>query len=283
MPELQSQNWLQQWGTLAIAFIALIQPWVLFFYRKFFKRPVVEVFEAGNIEIGYSAFGPTVGLNGTLKVDNKDVFIRGIEVEVVRLHDHSTHHYEWSLFRSNKVRLSQLSDMEFELAAGFVLSPSQPHRYNILFVESKAQQDLLTDLQPFTKEWNDFLLQRLSEEVKKFPNVLPADQLRLAIYEEFFQTKIHSDTFAKLERSRYWDPGEYSITMTVNTSSPNETYPSSWTFSIDEANATMLSYNTLEILRTVCGSGTGIWNFANCQYKKVVPSAHNSTNDDVQT
>lgn len=87
MPEQQAQSWLEQWGVLIVAFVALAQPWIAFLYKRFFKRPVIRVFEAGKVELGYSNFGPTIALNGTLKVENKDVFIRAIDVELVRESD----------------------------------------------------------------------------------------------------------------------------------------------------------------------------------------------------
>lgn len=262
----QTDNWLHFWGALIVAFVALIQPWILALYRRIFQAPTVQAFHAGNIEIGYSAFGPTVGLNGTLTVKNKDVFIQAIDLEVVRLKDHSTHKYEWSYFRSNKVRLSQLTDMEVELAAGFILSIRQPHRYNILFIENKAQQELVSDLQKLSKAWNEFFLSKVVEISKDTSNA-SFDQIRPAIYDEFSHSPIHVDTWGKVDRARYWEVGDYSVTMTVKTSNPDKSFSFDWGFSLDETNATLLSYNSSEILRTMCGSGTGTWNFGNCAYK----------------
>jgi hypothetical protein len=280
MPEEQtSSTWLEHWGTLIVAIAALIQPWIAYLYRRFFKPPFVRIFEAGKIEIGYSGFGPTLGLNGTLNVENKDVFVRAIDLKLVRESDHSTHNYEWSLFRSNKVRLSQPSDMEFELASGLMLSTSQPHRFNILFIENKAQQELVAEVQKLQKAWNEFLWPKLQAKMQASPSV-PADQYRLAIYEEFSKTPLHVETWSKVDRARYWEAGSYSLTMTVKTSHPEKCFTSTWHFSIDDSNATLLSFNSNEIVRTACNAGTGIWNFAYCVYEKGVTPAHKTANDD---
>lgn len=264
MPD--QQTWLEQWGTLLVASVALIQPWIAFVLKRFFKSPVVRVFEAGKIEIGYSGLGPTIALNGTLKVENKDVFIRGIDLELVRERDRSTHYYEWSLFRANKIRLSQLRDTEVELAAGFMLSTNQPHRYNILFIENKSNQELQANLQILQKGWNEYLRSKLSSRTQENPP-LTYDQQRLAIYDEFSQTPLHVETWSKIDRARYWEVGSYSISMTVKTSNPDKLFKSTKRFTLDDANARSLSYNESEILQSACNVGTDTWNFAYCVYE----------------
>jgi hypothetical protein len=273
MPEEQTPTWLEQWGTLIVAFVALIQPWIVFLYKRFFKTPEIHIFKAGKIEIGYSGFGPTIGLNGTLNVENKDVFVQAIDLKLVRESDHSTHDYEWSLFRSNKVRLSQITDMEFELASGLMLSTSQPHRFNILFVENKAQQELVTELQKVQKAWSDFYWQKLIVKNQDNPAISP-EQQRLAIYDEFSKSPLHVDTWNKVDRARYWNAGSYSLTMIVKTSNPDKSFTSIWRFSIDEADAIQLSYNSTEIMRSACNAGSGVWNFANCVYENTASTPH---------
>lgn len=242
----------------------------------------MQVFEAGTIEIGYSTFGPTVGLYGTIRAKNKDVFVSYIELEVVRLRDGATHSFDWAFFRSNKIRLSQLSDVQLELASGFVLPTSQPRHYNIVFVDNETQEQLSAGLQPFAKEWSEYLVKRGPSESKESSNVHPSDQSRLVAYEEFVDKKIHQDTLTKVDRLRYWDPGKYSITMTTETADPNIDFSNSWDFQIDEANARLLSLNSLEILRGVCAPGTEKWNVANCQYDEGAQQAHNGQEEDAQ-
>ena len=60
-------DFLKIWGTLIIALFALIQPWIRAIWKKLSWQQEVDVFETGSIEIGFSSYGPTVGLQGTLR------------------------------------------------------------------------------------------------------------------------------------------------------------------------------------------------------------------------
>jgi hypothetical protein len=74
----------REYVSAIIAVIALIQPWLLWGWRKFFRRGSIEIFNTSTIEVGYSNLGPTLGLQGTLRGHDREQFIRGITVEVIR-------------------------------------------------------------------------------------------------------------------------------------------------------------------------------------------------------
>ena len=54
-------------GPWIISAIALIQVWI-FAMLKRLKKPIIDIYESSNIEVGFSGFGPTLGLAGTLRV-----------------------------------------------------------------------------------------------------------------------------------------------------------------------------------------------------------------------
>jgi hypothetical protein len=268
MPETQNLSWIEQWGSLVIAFIALSQPWIISLYKKFIKSPQVKLFEAGKIEIGYSNYGPTIGLNGTLIIENKDVFIRNINLELKRERDNSTHIFEWSYFRSNKIRLSQPKDMEFELAAGFMLSTKQPQRFNILFIDNTSQKELFVILEQFQKAWNDFFWPKF-RNAQLQNTTLSTDQFKHFVHPEFTKADIHIDTWGKVDRIRYWEKGKYSLKININSSSPDKTFNTIYNFTLTD-DERLISYNSMEILDVVCNVGSDSWNFANCDYEKLI-------------
>ena len=51
---------ISKYGTFITAVIALIQPWIIYLWKKFFRRSKIEIFPTGLIEIGFSQFGPTI-------------------------------------------------------------------------------------------------------------------------------------------------------------------------------------------------------------------------------
>ena len=53
---MDNMTFLEKFGALIVAIIALIQPWTILLWKKFIKQGKVEFFETGNLEIGFSSF-----------------------------------------------------------------------------------------------------------------------------------------------------------------------------------------------------------------------------------
>ena len=125
-------SFLKDYGTLIIAIYGVIQLWLVYIFRRIFRRARVELYTTELVEIGYSNFGPTIGLYGTITTLNKDSFVSNISLLVRRERDRAEHRFNWLAFRSNQITISPASQIAFELPSGFIITPTQPHRYNIL-------------------------------------------------------------------------------------------------------------------------------------------------------
>jgi len=54
-------------GILLLAIYGVVQVWIIALWKKYIKKGKIRIFETGSLEIGYSAFGPTIAVNGTLR------------------------------------------------------------------------------------------------------------------------------------------------------------------------------------------------------------------------
>lgn len=133
MTQISESTFIEKFGALIIAVLALIQPWIIAIWRKYFKPGRIDFFKTGKLEIGFSSFASTIGINGTLKGLNKDMYISNIHLNLVKKKDSSQHRFEWSIFRDTKLKLSGNKDMEVELPYGIMLSTNSPQRINIQF------------------------------------------------------------------------------------------------------------------------------------------------------
>ena len=263
MPRL---DWTFDWK-LIIAVIALSQPWFISIYKRLFRKARVEVFEAGSIEIGFSSLGPTIGLNGTMTVKSNDTFVSAIKVKVVREKDGSTHDFEWALFRSNRVKYSQPSELEVELASGFMLMQKQAHRYNILFAEQVFIQEMNNALTPMVTAWNTQAPR--PQDLQQATAGTTIEQLRESTYKEFLKNPVSLLAYNAVDRMRYWDAGVYRLTLSVETVHPDMTFETAWKFELSATDAERLSYNSPNIVDRACGIGDDIWLFAFCGYQDV--------------
>ncbi len=124
-----------------IALIALGQPWAYWAWRRLVRRGTIGIFDTGTIEVGYSDYGPTLGLQGTLVSRDRELFVRAISLQIIREADNAQHGFDWAAFRSTEILAARPTERSFQLPAGFLLQPSQPFRYNIFFNDAGFQQE----------------------------------------------------------------------------------------------------------------------------------------------
>ena len=142
-----------------IATIALLQPWVVALWKRFLRQGTIDIHETGTIEVGYSSYGATIGLTGTLRAVHRDQFVRSIELTVVKGKDSSQHFFNWGLFRSGKLTIGRESEMTVELPSGFMLTTREPGRYSTLFVDSALQAEIRPHLTRVVEAWQGALLE----------------------------------------------------------------------------------------------------------------------------
>jgi hypothetical protein len=236
--------------TLIVAIFGVIQVWFIALWKKYYKRGKVEIYETGNVEIGYSAFGPTLGLNGTLRALDKEVFIQSIDLLIVRERDKAQHNFRWLAFRPPKIELSGSQPITLEIPSGFLISPNLPHRFNISFNDNIYFDDIRILFNEYFTEWN-----KVAEQLNKIGSSLygkiplPGEASnQFNILEDFRKCQSYTNIFAKLNKKCYWECGDYSLTMNVKTSKPDKVFNKNYRFHLSEDDSKMLLLNVITIL-----------------------------------
>ena len=116
-------DFLARYGTLIVAIYGVIQVWLIAIGKHFIWSGRLSIFKTGRLEVGYSTFGPSLALNGTLRGERKTVFVREINIDVMKQRDGSVHRFEWTAFRSTQLRIGATDPVTLELPAGFNVSP----------------------------------------------------------------------------------------------------------------------------------------------------------------
>jgi len=144
----------------------------------------------------------------------------------VKEKDGSTHKLDWVFFRMKKITGLGTDDTSAEIASGFMLLPTQPHRYSILFADNAHFAEIRPLVEELVNEWTKY---------KTTPAGIAALALHKDIYTPFSTQKIHVDRFTALDRLMYWEPGKYSLEMRVHTTRPERTFTRNWVFEISKA------------------------------------------------
>lgn len=260
-----------QLGPWIISAIALIQVWLIALYRKM-RKPSVTIYESGNIELGYSTFGPTVGLWGTMRAPHKDAFVKRVSLQIVRLRDSSTHEFSWRFFRSSAIAINKSDPIRLEIVSSFLLTQNEPLKYNIVFVDEGFISENSPKVGYIPAKWMEFRNQKIKELESEHDSAIISSLisnplLNEAIFDEFFKTEEVVRAYTILDRAFYWEEGDYKLSINVECSQPDQTFRKDLTFSLSREDVESLRLNSIPTLRALCGLDA-VWNFAYPEYKK---------------
>ena len=244
------------WNTAtAIAVVALVQPWVYWFYRKYGRGGHLDVHHTGNIEIGFSTLGATIGLQGTLRSLDREFFVSSMTLDIVRESDNSQHTLEWAAFRPPLVLVGEPKD-PVEMPAGFLLQPTAPRRYHIMFNDSAAQAAAKQVTDPLQAAWFAALSSK----------GIPSDKHQEYYDTEFRLTPLHVTTFSDLDPIMYWQAGSYRLRLRIHTTRPDRDFQENWKFSLTPTDVSGLRGNRIPTILTALNL-TGRWHFAYSRYQ----------------
>lgn len=264
MPELTEPTFIEKFGALIIAVIALIQPWFISIWKKYFKSGKIEFFKTGKLEIGFNSFASTIGINGTLRGINKDLYISKIHLELTKKKDSSKHYFDWAIFRDTKLKISGNKDIEVELPYGILLSTNSPQRINIQFHDLIQQGIISLPYEEMIAHWDAFLNSKFPIQERTFSD----DDLPriVSIYQEFTKTKEQTDTYTRIIRELYWEESDYQLTFIIETSNPIKRFLYNFEFHLTDAECEKLRLNVVNLMSYGCDQLRYDWNFVYPNY-----------------
>lgn len=241
-----------------IALIALVQPYIYWGWKRYFRKGRIDVHETAKVEVGYSTYGSTIAVLGTLRAVHEDQFVRSIELVLTRIRDNMQRRFEWLAFRPATIVLAGPAEVKLEVASGFMLLTSEPWKYHIVFLDPQLQTEITSVLDRVRNAWIKFLDEN--------GGMLPGANLN-DLFQQFRVTMDHVNTFADLDRLLDWQPVEYSINVRVNTANPNRTFTRQLRFSVALTDVEVLRLNRFKIIEEACGIQTTlVYNFGYCKY-----------------
>lgn len=207
---------------LSQALIRLLSP--------LFIRPKIQVYPSGQIEIGFSQFGSTITLFGTLQSKIGDNFITQIELLVKDTTGQICRTFEWRALKPYTFSLvPNKEEMKLELVSAFLLSTKAPFKYNIVFVDDELLKSYTGEVLKIHQLWKD-------DEKKDMEAFLQTDAVQTML------TKFHEDF--------YWKAGHYNLNMVIHTQ--NKTYTTPFQLSLTEQQVEVLKSNLIKIVKLIC-------------------------------
>ncbi len=249
-------------ATAVIAFAGLLRPEIAGLLRRW--RAIIDLHPAGNIEIGFSNFGPTVGMQGTLRAVNGDEFVSFARIIIERVADHLRHEFDWAIFRPQAFSTATIPQQTFEIAAGFYLNMSAPRRFNIQFHDSATADKFRQSISEVRGLWMEHLRKRGIVLANTSPNDIREE------YNTFHDDYLKSiaPLHQSIEREFYWNEGPYWMTVELKTTRPEKKFTFEYKFSVAAADSELLRLNAIACLVAGCDVPDVVFNFAYLPYAR---------------
>ena len=218
-----------------LAIIALIQPWIIAIWKKFFRPLKVTFIPSAKIKLYYNRSGAYIYLGGVIEAKNRSAVIKDISAKVIRQSDKAELVMDWSSFMvpvfqsigGNAVTTS-------EIARSFMVSANG---LNPIFVEFANTDTQLND------ELNR-IHEKIKLETRRICNInIPFDcaeqqQQEISEYQRFRE---------ELLENFYWKTSKYVIELSIH-HSDDKTEICRYQFSLSQEETTEFKRNIDEAM-----------------------------------
>jgi hypothetical protein len=260
------------WLTAVVAVVALIQPWLFALWKKFLRRPSIEVYETGNIEAGFSNFGSTIGLLGTFRAIHREVFVESATVTVVRKADKAETSMEWRASRSIALIADSTKPAAIDPPVGFLLTADAPRPFSFFFAADHFQATQRPLFDKVTQAWQDTVVTAVDQTTSStgsavsISDVLANPVSSRALYDVFTKKPEALELHTALNRVFFWHAGDYTLTLRIKASKPDVHFEKSWSFTLQKQDEESLRMNVLCVLEALCNQNT-FYRFAYAPYR----------------
>ena len=236
-----------------VAVIALVQVWVIAAWKKWFVGGRIEFHPAANIEIGFSSFGSTVALPGTLRAVKKEVFVSDMVVTITRMQDQAKHTFTWRAFRSNTFSAASMAPEAIELATSFNLLPTSPRPINVFYASADFASRYAQQAETLRTAWQQFVAEKISELGEQAASLVQTTEFADTLFAEFGRQQVFLNLYSQINNGFYWQAGRYQLDLTINCAPPTSPARYTWFLELTGDDEQKLRLNSIAMMKELCG------------------------------
>lgn len=184
---------------------------------KLIAKPKLAIYPAGAIEIGFSDFGPTVTLFGTLQTTRKDAFVTEIRTTVQHVESDTTHALTWRVFKPYTFGLHPNRDtIQFEPVSAFLLQVAAPFKYNTIFVDDEFVAAQLGQAEAVVDSWGEYQESAAADQPHAAGALVNTATTASTPFEVFYRQPQIQQIAHHWQEQMYWQAGTYQLTIHVD-------------------------------------------------------------------
>jgi hypothetical protein len=240
-------------GPWVLSILAVAQFWIWFIVRRSGGRARVEMYESGSVEVGFDANGPLIALAGVLRPPEKEVFVRSIDVTLVSDKDKVKREFRWIAFKPNFL-IPLAGAKAWEMPHPFLVTPGDTRKYNIVFHDVEAFQQIKGILQSYYHQWRE-TERRITEWRQRRGGTglggASSGDLKGEhddLIAEFKKQEACVSAYTELDHKCYWEQGSYALTVKVVTEGGVGDHTANFRFTLGKLDAKMLKGNCVTML-----------------------------------
>ncbi|MDB5106775.1 MAG: hypothetical protein JWP91_4464 [Fibrobacteres bacterium] len=240
-------------GPWILSILAVAQFWIWFLLRRSRGKAQVEIYESGSVEVGFDANGPLIALAGVLRPLAREVFVQSIEVALVSERDKAKREFRWIAFKPNFL-LPLAGAKAWEMPHPFLVTPGDTRKYNIVFHDVEAFQQVKGILQSYYHNWRE-TERRITEWRQRrggsgLAGIASGDVKgeHDDLIAEFKKQEACVSAYTDLDQKCYWEQGSYGLTVKVVTEGGTGDYTKSFRFTLGKIDSKMLKGNCVTML-----------------------------------
>lgn len=241
------------WGTFGIAVLGVVQPYAYAVWRRYFRARRISIYESFAPDVEFAAFGPSVGLTGTIWNRNASSLITRIDLRVTRLPDGEER--VLSAFMSRKRSISNQDGgkdlLKMEPWIAFQADSDSAHPYDILFLDPGSRAAMAAIGDKFRAAWSAYTATHSPAQVAWTPEQQQAQRVEL-----FNQAK--DAAFVTTARDAvkplfFWQAGRHRLTIEIRCEEDQHVFRQSWDITLTAEHVKALQANVDTLIALNCG------------------------------
>lgn len=210
-----------------------------------FSKNSITNYISDSIDVGFYQYGPTLTLGGILSANKHVVLIDHISVSLQPPFQSIKKEFDWFTLQPHSALENQFDIVNAPLK--FILSPNNPHKYNIMFVDNDRYAEIKSVLLNVSSAWQGLQESAYSNQtIDKLSR-----QQQVELFNSFCKMPITRELNHLLRNLCYWEAGTYNVDICIATK--GDCFVTRKKFQLNEEEIETLKNNPSAIITSVCG------------------------------
>ena len=212
-------------------------------WDRFIPPQNIKNYLSDTVEIGYSQYGMTLGVTGTITAAGKFTFITNMSIELLTKSSRYIFVFDWLAFRPIQFGETGVKGSGIKTASKFMVTEGEPYKYNIVFADQLQYATINPIIKEIRKGWDALTAENAALSTPQNPTQL---------FENFLQRKEIVHAQAVLRNQCYWRAEPYTLKLNFSGKSGQKIHEDIKTFILTAEDIKKMEINPIATIADLC-------------------------------